>query len=183
MSRIVFAFALVMGLGSFSFSADSEPRPPRPTEIDQPGIQERLAGLPALQAQLFVSEPQVEQDGRERSSADAAGVKRTQTVKVNPTAVNQLKAAVPLRLDRESNAPSADPTKHVLNFFDVDLNIVNLTQRRNELGLIVWRGTVVGDPYSSVTLVFDNGAITGRVMTRGQVFAMYTSGGGAAPAI
>ena len=172
MSRIVFAFALVMGLGSLSFSADSEPRPPRPTEIDQPDIQERLAGLPALRAQLFVSDTQVEQDGRERSSADAAGVKRTQTVKVNPTAVNQLMAAVPLRLDREPNTPTADPTKHVLNFFDVDLNVVNLEQKRNELGLIVWRGTVVGDPYSSVTLVFDNGAITGRVMTQGQVFAI-----------
>ena len=178
LERVVFAFALVMGLGSLSFSADSHPRPPRPTEIDQPDIQERLAGLPAMQAQLFVSDPQVDQDGRERSSADAAGVKRTQTVKVNPTGVNQLKAAVPLRLDRESNGPSADPTKHVLNFFDVDLNVVNLEQKRNELGLIVWRGTVVGDPYSSITLVFDNGAITGRVKTQGQVFAITPMGQG-----
>ena len=167
-----------MGLGSLSFSAESEPRPPRPTEIDQPDIQERLARLPASRAQLFFAEPQVEQDGKERSSAAVAGVKRTQTVRVNPTAVSQMKAAVPLRLDRESNAPSVDPTKHVLNFFDVDLNVVNLEQKRNELGLIVWRGTVAGDPYSSVTLVFDNGAITGRVMTKGQVFAITPMGQG-----
>ena len=170
-----------MGLSSLSFSAESEPRPPRPprpTEIDQPDIQERLTRLPALRAQLFFSEPQVEQDDKERSSTAVIGVKRTQTVKVTPTAVSHMKAAVPLRLDRESNAPSADPTKHVLNFFDVDLDVVNLEQKRNELGLIVWRGTVVGDPYSSVTLVFDNGAITGRVMTQGQVFAITPMGRG-----
>ena len=178
LSRIVFAFTLVMCFSSLSFSAESEPRPPRPTEIDQPDIQERLARLPALRAQLFFSEPQVEQDDKERSSTAVIGVKRTQTVKVNPTAVSHMKAAVPLRLDRESNAPSADPTKHVLNFFDVDLDVVNLEQKRNELGLIVWRGTVVGDPYSSVTLVFDNGAITGRVMTQGQVFAITPMGRG-----
>ena len=178
MSRIVFAFALVMGFIGLSFAADSEPRPPRPTEIDRPDIQERLAHLPASRAQLFFSEPSVEQDGRERPSTAVAGVKRTQTVKLNPAAASHMRAAVPLRLGRQSKALGADPTKHVLNFFDVDLDVVNLEQKRNELGLIVWRGTVVGDPYSAVTLVFDNGAITGRVMTQGQVFAITPMGRG-----
>ncbi len=180
-SAVFVATAILVAISAIApgMAEEADARPPRPIELDKADIQKRLSGLPKSSGQFFVSNPEINQRGAERSSTAKVGVARSRTVKINPTTVDQLRAAVPLQINNTLSTLSADPTKYGLNLFnDVEIDVVNIEQKRNELGLLIWRGTIVGDPYGSVTLVFDNADITGRIMTQGQTFAITPTGQG-----
>jgi hypothetical protein len=139
-------------------------------EFGQSTVQDQLRDLPTLPGRPFAAVPP---SAVERAQASEFRVRRTRVVDVDATYLNQMLEAAPIRLDDQGRLIGR-PMQLVFNpFDDVELRVVNLETTRNDQGLLVWRGGVVGDAVGSFTAVLDNGQLTASFTANGRRFTVF----------
>lgn len=178
MRPIIFK-GLTVAFFAFSLSAfaqDQAAPPLRPADLANADIQAQIAVLPETPERPFLANDGP--DNSERAQSTELRVKRSRTVTVNAGFVTRMLDAPPLRLSREGKV-SDSSSQQIFNIFDdLDVRIVKLAMDRNELGLTVWRGAVVGDPMGSATIIVDKNEITARITTQDKQVTIFPIGGG-----
>jgi len=168
--------ALVLSQAHMAAAQTARERVLNLNDIARTSVRAQINALPELPGRPFSAiEPSAE---GERAQAAEPRVKRSRLVEVDASYLNRMLEATPLRLN-DAGELAGFPRQQVLNLFDdLDVRIVNLSITRNELGLTVWQGGVVGDEVGSATIIIGGGEITARIVANGREITIFPSGNG-----
>lgn len=135
-------------------------------KIQSESVQAQIKALPASRGTLFSDAPSSGDFERQQSSERR--VKRSRAVDVNVDYITDMLNAAPLEIT-SANTIKSGTRQHVLNLFDdVNVAVVKLSQKRDELGNTVWSGGVVDDPLGNALIVIDKGQLTARIVANGR---------------
>jgi hypothetical protein len=155
--RRISTAAMLLVLMAFPAAAQLE-------KVQSESVQAQIKALPVTGGSLFAD---AAVSNAERPQAVERRVKRSRAVNVNGTYVTEMLNAAPLEISSAGTVKS-QTSQHVLNLFDdVDVRVVKLSQKRDELGNTVWSGGVIDDPLGNVLIVIDKGQLTARIVANG----------------
>ncbi|MDX2142904.1 MAG: zinc-dependent metalloprotease family protein [Rhodospirillaceae bacterium] len=170
--------ALLALLTAAPLAAQDRRDPPPALEANRPSTQAQINGLPAAGGQLFIADAPSPGGDRERALAAEPRVVRARSVAIDIDHLNGMLTAQPLQLDDSGSIASAT-NQHDLNLFDdFSVRVVKLSQERDDLGNIVWRGGIIDDPYGSATIVIDGAQVTASIVTRGRTISVMPAADG-----
>ncbi len=121
-----------------------------------------------------VSAEQAPQTIADRTGIAANVIIRSRSVKIDSTALAGL-VPVTVPLVRAKSDISGPATRFAL-FGDADIQVVPQSMQRTGDGALVWTGSVLGEPGSSVSLVIKGGAVTGDIFMAGRTFKIRATG-------
>jgi hypothetical protein len=170
-ASVLFALLFISGVvGTGAAAQSGRERALTHPEFAQSQIQDQLRVLPTLPGRPFAARPASD---AERAQSTEYRVRRSRVVDVDATYLNQMLEASPIRLDDQGRL-IGQPMQMVFNpFDDIELRVVNLETTRNDQGLLIWRGGVVGDAVGAFTAVLDNGRLTANFTANGRQFTVF----------